>query len=111
AKMPGGRELSVQGALRTMPTDVGLSEIGRRACRQLLPESIYCRAARLYAMHVGVRELGLREYQRLQRAARAPGYGRPEVFRLSRFSYPVEVRPGTTDGLVLESNLLRCCYG
>jgi FkbM family methyltransferase len=60
---------------------------------------------------VSVCRIGPREYARLRAALHAAPGGPPGRFAAPGFAHELLVRPGTTDALVFESNLLREDYG
>lgn len=82
----------------------------RRLVRGVIPQQTYHRLARWYSGRVATRMLGDAEYERLQRLATASPGGPAEAFRVPGLAAPVYARPGTTDAMVLEDNLLRRIY-
>src|SRR5262245_18226970 len=87
-----------------------ISEAARQFVRRLVPKSAYNALARQYVKLAGGRRKGLAEYRRLKKVERSAASPEPARFRVPGFAHDVFVRPGTTDGSVLEDVLLRDMY-
>jgi len=86
------------------------AQLGRQVLGKVFPKSLYLALAKAYGRSVSRRQIGATEYQRLQRLAEAPIGGEAESFEAPGLPHPVWVRPGTTDALVFEGNILRRTY-
>lgn len=85
------------------------TEIARRASSALLPRDLYLRCAGQYGDAIGIMRLGLSEFQRLRRA-RTCGEAEELTIRAPGLLHPLAVRPGTSDALVFENNIVRRSY-
>ena len=86
-------------------------EIIRRVISKLVPNTLYLTLARLYNRIICLCKMGLRKYCRLKKVQAACRSDQVHEFKLTGLDYPVLVRPGTTDALVMESNLIRKSWG
>jgi len=86
------------------------AQLGRQVLGKVFPKSLYLALARAYGRSASRRQIGAAEYKRLQHLANAPLGGEPESFEAPGLPAPVWVRPGTTDALVFEGNILRQTY-
>ena len=87
-----------------------VSQLARDAMGKVLPYSLYLAAARAYGRAVSRRMIGYRSYRRLQQVARDTESKAAVAFEAPGISHPMYVRPGTSDALVFEGNILRQTY-
>jgi len=89
---------------------MGATEMARRVWRSLLSRETYLRCASRYGAAISMLRLGPALHHRLRDAAEAA----PDSAEVSLLPpgviHPVIVRPGTTDAIVFDNNLVRRAY-
>lgn len=86
-------------------------QFARQVLGGILPKSLYLAFARAYGRSASRRMMGASAYRRLQQLASANAGGEAVSFDAPGLDHPLWVRPGTTDALVFEGNILRQTYG
>jgi len=89
---------------------MGATEIARRVSRSLLSREIYLRCASRYGDAVSMLRLGPALHHRLRGAAEAAPDSAEVALLPPGVTHPVIVRPGTTDAIVFDNNLVRRAY-
>jgi FkbM family methyltransferase len=89
---------------------MGATEMARRVSRSLLPRDMYLRCASRYGTAVSMLRLGPALHHRLRSASEAPADSAEVMLQPPGVAHPVLVRPGTTDALVFDNNLVRRAY-